>query len=195
MIHELDSNLLRPLIAAPDVSDMFPTLNPQQGDNDKVLLGKIAALLADLKYSQARSGVILDEAGQPRAVLRTAPQNIAASATDTSVVALVAGFKIRVISIYALAGATATNLTFNSKGSGSSTPKTALLANAANGGEVLGRNIDGWFETIVSEGLTVTTGSGATTGFGVNYILVPNYAKDENGLVMFDENGTPLITD
>jgi len=94
--------------------------------------------------------------------------NIAASQTASSLVAAVTGKKIRVLSVYAVAGGTATNLTFNSASSAIS----ALFANAANGGEVLPFSPIGWFETVAAEALTVTTGAGSTTGIGVVYVEV-----------------------
>lgn len=100
--------------------------------------------------------------------------NVAASQTDSSVVSAKAGNRIRVIAAYAVAGGTATNLTFNTKPAGAGSAISALFANAANGGFVLPRNESGWFETSVGEGLTVTTGAGATTGIGVVYSLIPS---------------------
>lgn len=94
--------------------------------------------------------------------------NIAASQTASSVVAAVTAKKIRVLAIIAQAGATATNITFNS----ASTAKTMLFANGANGGEVLPFNPVGWFETVAGEALTATTGAGSTTGIQVVYIEV-----------------------
>ncbi len=98
--------------------------------------------------------------------------NVAASQTDSSIVAAVTGKVIRVISMVSVAGATATNLTFNSKPAGSGVAISPLFANGANGGEVLPYNEKGWFDTVISEGLTVNTGAGATTGILVTYILV-----------------------
>lgn len=149
-------------------------------------------LLSKLLYNQdmgSRSGVIMDEGGVPRPVKHSAPANIAASQTASSLIAAVTGKRIRVISVYALAGGTATTLVFNS----ASTAKSALLSNAANGGEVLPRNIDGWFETAAGEALTVTTGAGAATGIQVNYIEVPEYQVTETGIVATDERGNPLL--
>src|SRR5213082_747725 len=83
--------------------------------------------------------------------------NLAASATQTSVVAAVTGKRIRVLAVYAVAGGTATNLTFNSN----TTAITPLLANAANGGVVLPLNPAGWFQTTAGEALTATTGAGS----------------------------------
>jgi len=94
--------------------------------------------------------------------------NLAASATQTSLVAAVTAKKIRVLSVYAVAGGTATNLTFNS----ATTVISPLLANAANGGIALSHNPGGWFETVAGEALTVTSGAGSTTGLMVNYIEV-----------------------
>lgn len=98
--------------------------------------------------------------------------NIAASQTDSSIVAAVASKKIRVLCAYAVAGGTATNLTFNSKPAGAGTAISALLANGANGGEILPFSPVGWFETVAGEGLTVTTAAGSTTGLGVVYVEV-----------------------
>lgn len=71
-----------------------------------------------------------------------------------------------------MCGATATDATFNSKGSGSGTAVSPLFANAANGGAVLPFHERGWFETELGEALTLTTGSGATTGVLVTYAKV-----------------------
>jgi hypothetical protein len=102
----------------------------------------------------------------------SASANVAASQTDSVVKAAVAGASINVLAVYCIAGGTATNLTFNSKGSGAGTAISALLANAANGGAVLPLNEKGWFSTNAGEGLTVTTAAGSTTGIGVVYELV-----------------------
>lgn len=98
--------------------------------------------------------------------------NVNASSTDSSLVAAVAGKKIVVLAAYAVAGGTATDLTFNTKPSGSGTAISAKLANAANGGEILPFSPIGWFQTSTGEGLTVTTGSGSATGIGVVYLTV-----------------------
>lgn len=98
--------------------------------------------------------------------------NVAASATDTALVAAVTSKKIRVLAAVFVAGGTATNLTFNSKPAGAGTAKTCLFANAANGGATLPFNQAGWFETVSGEGLSVTTGAGSTTGIQVVYVEV-----------------------
>ncbi len=95
--------------------------------------------------------------------------NVASGSTDTSLVTAVVGIKIRVIALVMVTAATATNVTFNTKPSGSGTAISCLFANGANGGAVLPFNPAGWFETNVGEGLTVTTGSGSTTGISVVY--------------------------
>lgn len=98
--------------------------------------------------------------------------NIAASQTDANVVTAVSGKRIRVIGLVVMAGGTATNVTFNSKPGGSGVAISMLFACGANGGAVLPFNPVGWFQTVSGEGLTVTTGSGATTGIQVVYIEV-----------------------
>ena len=96
--------------------------------------------------------------------------NVAASQTDSQLLAGVAGKKIRVTALAFVCGATATNATFNTKGSGAGVAISPLFANAANGGAILPRNPDGWFETVAGEALTLTTGTGATTGVNIVYV-------------------------
>ena len=96
--------------------------------------------------------------------------NVAASQTDSQIVAGVTGKKIRVLAFAFVCGATATNATFNSKGSGAGTAISPLFANAANAGAVLGANELGWMETNSGEALTLTTGTGSTTGVLVIYV-------------------------
>lgn len=94
--------------------------------------------------------------------------NIAASQTDSSLVAAVTGKKIRVISFRIMTGATATNVTFNS----ASTAISETFQCGSNGGISSAWSPTGHFETVAGEALTVTTGAGSTTGVGVSYILV-----------------------
>jgi len=102
--------------------------------------------------------------------------NIAASATASSLVAAAPGFAIRVLAMIMHAGATATNSTFNS----ASAAISCLFANPINGGAQLQFNQFGWFETLGGEALTVTTGTGATTGYQFSYCLVPQYTISLN---------------
>lgn len=96
--------------------------------------------------------------------------NVAASATDSAIVAAVATKKIRVLGVVFVAGATATNLTFTSKPAGAGAAKSCLFANGANGGASLPFSPVGWFETVAGEGLSATTGAGSTTGIQVVYV-------------------------
>lgn len=98
--------------------------------------------------------------------------NIAAASTDAALVSAVGGSSIRVIAVALLCGATATNITFNSKPGGAGSAISMTFQNAANSGAVLGTNPDGWFQTSVSEGLSATTGAGSTTGVQVVYTVV-----------------------
>lgn len=98
--------------------------------------------------------------------------NVTASQTDSSLISAVGEKLIRVVSLFMVSGATATNVTFNSKGSGSGTAITALIADGANGGIVLPYNPDGWFETVAGEGLSVTTSSGSSTGITGKYVTI-----------------------
>jgi hypothetical protein len=98
---------------------------------------------------------------------------VAASATDSVLVAASGNSKIRVVSAVINHGDTTPSaVTFNSKGSGAGTARTPALKGPANGGFVLPENESGWFETLPGEGLTVTTGAGSTTNLLVTYDLV-----------------------
>lgn len=98
--------------------------------------------------------------------------NIAASQTDTAIVAAVAAKQIRVVSAVMVCDGTATNFTFNSKSGAAGTAISMLFANGANGGAVLPFNPVGWFQTVSGEGLSATTGGGSTTGVQVVYVTV-----------------------
>jgi hypothetical protein len=88
--------------------------------------------------------------------------SIAASATDSVLVAAVTNRKIRVHSIIINQGdTTPSTVTLNSKGGGAGTAIFAPLKAAANGGFVIPENPGGWCETNASEGLSVTTGAGS----------------------------------
>ena len=136
-----------------------PIRNQQVGTNDSRVVSV--------------SGVVYEPVSGTTLTVKRAFSNVAASQVDAPLVAAVALRKLRVLSVYAVAGGTATTLTFNSKPGGGGVAISALMANGANGGEVLGRNQDGWFETSIGEGLSVTTGAGSSTGIGVNYVEVP----------------------
>lgn len=98
--------------------------------------------------------------------------NVAASQTDSVLVAGIPGKTIRVLSVAFVCGATATVTTFNSKGSGAGVAISPAFANAANGGAILNANPLGWFETLEGEALTVTTGAGSATGILLNCVEV-----------------------
>lgn len=107
------------------------------------------------------------------AVKKRAFANIAASTTDGAVVAAVSGYRIRVLDYLLMAGGTATNATFNTKPGGAGTAISMLHACAANGGVCTGEESGGWFQTSLSEGLSLTTGAGSTVGVQVVYVLLP----------------------
>jgi len=104
--------------------------------------------------------------------VKRALANVAHSQTDSNLVTAVAGKKILVIWANVLAGGTATNVTFNTKGAGAGTAISSLKACGANGGVSLPLNPLGWFVTTAAEALTVTTGTGASVGFDIGYIEV-----------------------
>lgn len=98
--------------------------------------------------------------------------NISSSTTDGALISAVSGKALTIVSAFLVAGATATNVTFNSKGSGAGTAITCLIANGANGGAVLNYNEQGWFNTNTGEGLTCTTGGGSTVGIQLCYLEI-----------------------
>lgn len=101
---------------------------------------------------------------------RNAWDSIAQSQTDSVLVAAVAGSKLRVTAVLLNHGdTTASSVTFNSKGAGAGTAISPALKGPANGGFVVPWTKDGWFETLVGEGLTASTGGGSTTGVIVKY--------------------------
>ncbi len=99
--------------------------------------------------------------------------NIAASQTDSVLVAAVPDSKIRVHAAVINHGdTTPSTVRFNSKPAGAGTAIYPTIKTSANGGFML-KDSQGWFETNRGEGLTVTTGAGSTTGILVTYSLVP----------------------
>ena len=94
--------------------------------------------------------------------------DVAAGSTNAQVIAAVPGRIIRVLSYHCQAGATATDVTFNSD----STAISSLKANVARGGAVGNFNPAGWFQTIAGQALTVTTGAGSSTGIDIIYAEV-----------------------
>lgn len=94
--------------------------------------------------------------------------NVSAGQTAYLIIEAIPDKAIRVVALVMVTGATATSSTFNS----SSTPITSVIANGANGGAVLPYNFDGWFQTSPGQSLTVTTTSGTSTGYTINYIEI-----------------------
>lgn len=95
--------------------------------------------------------------------------NVAASSTDSVLVAGVTNKKVYVLSAVFVVGATATTAVFNSKPAGAGTAISPSFANGVNGGAVLPFNPAGWFVSNTGEGLSVTTGAGSTTGVAIAY--------------------------
>lgn len=110
-------------------------------------------------------GNVVGEVGRARAA-------IAASQTDTALVAAVPGKIIRVLSFIVQAGGVATTVTFRSKPSGAGSDISMQFQNGANGGVAATHNDNGWFETNSGEGLSVSTGAGSTTGVQIVYAVI-----------------------
>lgn len=94
--------------------------------------------------------------------------SISASTTDSELVAAVTSKQIRVVSLVVQCAATATTITFES----STTTRIHKIPAGANGGQSLGFNPLGWFQSAVGASLTVTTGTGSTTEITGCYVEV-----------------------
>lgn len=113
-------------------------------------------------------GQIIDSSGVAHAV-SSAFANVAASQTDSVIQALSGSLTTYVFAVVCVCGATATNITFNSKPAGAGSAISPLFANAANGGIVLPFTGSPWFQSASSAGISVTTGAGSTTGVLILY--------------------------
>lgn len=99
--------------------------------------------------------------------------SVAASQTDSSLVAAVASKRVRVISLVVNQGdTTPSTVTLNSKGSGAGTAISPAFKVAANGLLVLPKMDSGWVETLTGEALTCTTGAGSTSAILVIYEVI-----------------------
>ena len=98
--------------------------------------------------------------------------NVPASTTDSVLVTGIGQKCIRIKQFQMVAGSTATNVTFNSMGSGAGTAISPIYQNGSNGGAVAPFADYGWIFTNPGESLTVTTGSGSTVGILVGYDLI-----------------------
>lgn len=104
-----------------------------------------------------------------RAGKYTAWDNVAAAATDSVLVAASSTNKIRVLALFVNGvDAGVCTFTFNSKGAGAGTAISPTFEVPLNGGFVLPMS-DGWFETNVGEGLTITTAAASAVGVVVVY--------------------------
>lgn len=100
---------------------------------------------------------------------RNAFDTIAASQTDSVLVAARTGYRIRVTALGISCGATASTVQFGSKGAGATTAVSPVYQNSISQPEVK----KGWFQTLASEGLVVATGAGSNSGV----LVVWEYAK------------------
>lgn len=123
-------------------------------------------------HPSMRNGMYVDEAGNVLPVKRKS-QDITASGTDTSILALIASTKLRVLQMVLVVGAGATTITFKSKPSGSSAAISPSFLMASGSSLIFGYNKDGWFETVAGEALTATTSSGATISVMFTYVEIP----------------------
>lgn len=98
--------------------------------------------------------------------------NVAASQTDQVMVGLIAATTICITELDMVTGGTATNVTINSKPSGSGTAISPLYANAANGGIALSWDPLCLFRSNSGEGISITTSAGSSTGIHFKYLKI-----------------------
>jgi hypothetical protein len=98
---------------------------------------------------------------------------ISASASGSTLVAAVAGYKIRVLALF-LNAATAVQVQFQSGSTSPSGDLTGHIPLAQNTGFVLGWNEMGWFETAVNSPLEIAMTSNVVVGGAMTYVLVPS---------------------
>jgi len=96
--------------------------------------------------------------------------SVAASQTDSSVVAAVTSKKIRVVAMAVQCGSTATDVTFESDEA--TDVRLHKVPAGANGGQILPFNPVGWFETASGSALIVTTGAGSSVEITLTYVEV-----------------------
>lgn len=84
-------------------------------------------------------------------------QDVAAAQSDVSVIAAVAGRRLRILALVVTADTAATTITFES---GTATGISGTLDVAPNDPLVLPEFQLGWFETAAGEAFTVNTGAG-----------------------------------
>ena len=109
---------------------------------------------------------------------KTSFANVAASQIDANIISAKDSTIFRVIGGFVVVAGTAMNVTFNSKGTGAGTAITSIIPCGINGGLLMpspsqdnsGEPPFGYFDTIKGQGLTVTTGAGASiVGVTVRY--------------------------
>jgi hypothetical protein len=114
--------------------------------------------------SSGASGGGTVSAGGASYTVKRLPINISASG---NIIPIVAGKKLRIISMwYIAAGAVTTTFLSNA------TALSGPVPNGANGGAVLQKNDDGWFETVAGQAFAVTLGSAVNISGSVNYIEI-----------------------
>lgn len=110
-----------------------------------------------------------------------AKSDVASSQTDSALISAKVGVVNRIIGGFIIVAGTATNVTLNSKGTGAGTSITSTLPCGINGGiswpiaaqQNTGDPPFGYFESARGEGITVTTGAGASViGVNLTYIQI-----------------------
>jgi hypothetical protein len=143
----------------------------QADDSEATDDGSVIALLKRLRTLLSDDGSYYSSGTSLQ--VKQAFDNVDALSTDSELVASVTSKSIRVIALVAVCGDNDTDITFNTyDGTNTGTAISPLFANGAHGGEVLPPNPYGWFTTNPGEALSVTTGSGSTTGISVTYVEV-----------------------
>lgn len=95
----------------------------------------------------------------------------AAASGDNQVIAAVSGKKIRVLSMFFVAGG-AVNAKFQSDSGGGSADLTGAIPLAANGGATLPFNPHGWIQTEVGKKLNLNLSAAVQISGSITYALI-----------------------
>jgi len=163
-------------VATDQVTGITPTLTgTSQAQYVKLVDGTVDSVNKGLIGSNGAQSVMLAVDGLSSAGVLLTPKrafiNAASGSTNTTVVAAVAGKKIRVLQFVVTVGSAANTVIFTTLTAGTAISPT--IASDVYGGLALSFSPMGYFESATGEGLGVTTSaSGQTTGILVGYVEV-----------------------
>lgn len=152
--------------AATTLEDLTTTSN--------TALAEIAVDVAATAVRGDVSGTVYDPVSGANLTIKRALKAVPTNTTDSSIIAAVTDKKLRILAIKGFNGATASTITFNTKGSGAGTAISAPFVLPVSIPLDFHPSNMGWLETAAGEAFTATTAaSGATVALQVLYVEVP----------------------